>query len=99
MRKTFLGLIAGILLVGCAPLLQDYTVVLTVDNTKCTGTYRTVYVYRNNVIIGQVTGYPKKILSIPVGSADFKAVPMVGNSQPIFKSIKIAQDTVWNICE
>lgn len=72
---------------------------LTVDNSRCSGTYRNAYIYRNNVILGQVQGEPRKFLSIPVGSADFKATPTLGTSTPIFKSIKISGDTTWLVCE
>ncbi len=93
--RLLLGLV---ILAGCVPALQGNAVVLTVDNSRCQGTYRNLYIYRNNVILGQVQGEPRKFLSVPQGSGDFKATPTLGTSQPLFKSIKLERDTTWMVC-
>lgn len=75
------------------------TFTLTVDNSRCQGTYRNMYIYRNNVILGQVQGEPRQFLNIALGSADFKASPTLGTSTPIQKSLRIESNQTWRVCE
>lgn len=89
-----------VLLSACAPsALRPSSFNLTVDNSRCQGTYRTVFIYRNNVIMGQAQGEPRTFLSVPAGSADFKATPVLGNSPSLFKTIRLEKDEVWRLCE
>ncbi len=96
------GVLLGwiVVLSACAPsALRPSSFSLTVDNSRCQGTYRTVFIYRNNVIMGQVQGEPRTFLSVPAGSADFKATPVLGNSPSLFKTIRLEKDEVWRLCE
>ncbi|MFN3392191.1 MAG: hypothetical protein ACK40N_10560 [Meiothermus ruber] len=97
--KVYALLTLTALLCACAPnALRPATFNLTVDNSRCQGTYRTVFVYRNNIILGQVQGEPRIFLSLPAGSADFKATPVLGNSPALFKTIRLEKDEVWRLC-
>ncbi|GIW24865.1 MAG: hypothetical protein KatS3mg069_1132 [Meiothermus sp.] len=100
MRRFCLLLGLMVFLAACVPnALRPSSFSLTVDNSRCQGTYRTVFIYRNNVIMGQVQGEPRTFLSVPAGSADFKATPVLGNSPSLFKTIRLEKDEVWRLCE
>lgn len=105
--KRLLALSGGLLVLtlGCAPTRNTGPLVeskssytLTVDNSRCPGTYRSLFIYRNNVILGQVQGEPRAFLEVPAGSADYKAVPVLGNSRPIQKTLKLQSNELWIIC-
>ena len=93
-------------LASCAPtrntgplLDQKATYNLNVDNSGCQGTYRNVFIYRNNVILGQVQDEPRVFVDIAAGSADFKAAPTLGNSKAIQKTFKLDSNITWRVCE
>jgi hypothetical protein len=95
-------LLASLILVFCACIpstLGGNTFILTVDNSRCQGTYRTLFIYRNNVILGQVQGEPRQFLSVPAGNADFKAAPTIGTSAPIQRAIRLEGNQTWRVCE
>lgn len=95
-------LLAGLILIfaACIPnAVGGNTFTLTVDNSRCQGTYRTLYIYRNNVILGQVQGEPRQFLGVAAGSADFKAAPTIGTSAPIQRALRLEGNLTWRVCE
>lgn len=93
-------------LASCAPtrntgplLDQKSAYNFTVDNSRCQGTYRNLFVYRNNVILGQIQGEPRVFLEVPAGSADFKAAPTLGSSKPLQKSFRLESNYTWTLCQ
>lgn len=101
-RYVLMALVA--LFGACAPFqnavqssIREYGFNLTVDNTRCPGTFRTIVVYNNNQLLGQVAG--TRVFRVPAGSQDFKATPIAGDSAPITKTIRMEKDEVWKVCE
>jgi len=100
-----LGILLVSLAVGCAPTANTGPLVehksaynFTVDNSRCQGTYRNLFIYRNNVILGQVQGEPRVFLDVPAGSADYKAAPVLGTSRPFLKTIRLEDNSTWQVC-
>lgn len=94
----------AVLLAACAPFqnaiqnnIREYGFNLTIDNSRCPGTFRTIVVYNNNQLLGQVAG--TRVFRVSAGSQDFKAAPIAGDSIPISKTIRMEKDEVWKVCE
>jgi len=100
MSKRLLIAVFPVLLSAYVPVqntLWQYGYNLIIDNTRCAGTYRTLVVYINNQLLGQVVG--TRVFNVPTGSQDFKASPLVGNSPAIFKTLRMEKDEIWKVCE
>lgn len=67
------------------------------DNSRCQDTYRNLFIYRNNGILGQVQGEPRVFVDVASASADYKAVSVLGTSRPIQKTFKLQGNDTWTV--